>query len=284
VRAPTTARGAAPTFGTVNFAANLTASAEVFGGKTALRLDDVDLSYRALDAASARVAGLLRQRGVAPGDRVGLMLPNVPQFAVVYFGILRAGAVVVLMSALLEQHELAFQLADSGTSLLLAWHVFAEEAEAGARGPGSDCLFVTPREFDRLLSVAEPLREVCEREPDDVAVISYADSGEREELGHADLARRVELHPLGDDDIVLGALPLDQAFGHIRSLNASVASGATLSLMNHFDAGRALDIIERDRVTVFHGTPSMSRALLDHPKRGSFDISTLRQFGTTAVV
>jgi long-chain acyl-CoA synthetase len=183
---------------------------------------------------------------------------------------------------LLEQQGVASVLGDSGAGLLFAWHGLAEEAEAGARG--RDCLFVTPREFDRLLAAAEPVRELWEREPDDVAVLSYADSGKREELGHADLARRVALQSLGDQDIVLGALPLDQAFGHICSLNASIASGATLSLMNGFDAGRALDIIERDRVTVFHGTPSMSRALLDHPRRESFDVSTLRQWSIAAVV
>jgi long-chain acyl-CoA synthetase len=264
----------------VNLAANLTASAEVFAGKTALKLDDWSLSYRAVDAASARVAGLLRQRSVGPGDRVGLMLPNVPQFAVVYYGILRAGAVVVLISALCEQHDVAFLLADSGAGLLLAWHGLAEEAEAGARGPGSDCLFVTPREFDRLLSAAEPVREVGEREPDDVAVIRYAHSGERQELGHAELARRVasavETHSVTGDDVVLAALPLDQEFGHICSLNAGIACGATLSLMVRFDAGRALERIERDGVTVFHGTSSMYRALLEHPRWASIGMARVR--------
>ena len=89
----------------MNLAANLTASAEVLGEKTALRLDELEMSYRALDLASARVAGLLRERGVEPGDRVGLMLPNVPEFAVVYYGVLRAGAVVVPMNVLLKQRE-----------------------------------------------------------------------------------------------------------------------------------------------------------------------------------
>ena len=86
----------------MNLAANLTASAEVLGEKTALRLDDLEMSYRALDVASTRVAGLLRERGVGPGDRVGLMLPNVPEFAVVYYGVLRAGAVAVPMNVLLK--------------------------------------------------------------------------------------------------------------------------------------------------------------------------------------
>jgi len=71
----------------------------------------VVITYAELDAASARVAATLRARGLNPGDRVGIMLPNVPQFAVVYYGVLRAGGVVVPMNVLLEQREVAFYLA-----------------------------------------------------------------------------------------------------------------------------------------------------------------------------
>jgi len=155
----------------VNLAANLTASAEVLGEKTALKLDEVEVSYRALDIESARVAGLLRSRGVEPGDRVGVMLPNVPEFAVVYYGVLRAGAVVVPMNVLLKEREVAFYLGDSGAQMLFAWHGFAEQAEAGARVPGADCVFVTPGEFGRLLASAEPLFDLEERAANDTAVI-----------------------------------------------------------------------------------------------------------------
>ena len=117
----------------MNLAANLTASAEVLGEKTALRLDELEMSYRALDLASARVAGLLRERGVEPGDRVGLMLPNVPEFAVVYYGVLRAGAVVVPMNVLLKAREVAYYLSDSGAEVVFAWHGFMEAAEQGAQ-------------------------------------------------------------------------------------------------------------------------------------------------------
>src|SRR5689334_3815533 len=131
------------------------------------------MSYGALDVASARVAALLGERGVKPGDRVGVMLPNVPEFAVVYYGVLRAGAVVVPMNVLLKEREVAFYLSDSGARMLFAWHGLAEAAEAGARGTGAECVFVTPGEFPRLLSAAEPAQEVVDRAPDDTAVILY---------------------------------------------------------------------------------------------------------------
>ena len=76
-----------------NLASVMAATAASQGDAVAVRLDDAALTYAQLDAASARVAGLLRARGLRPGDRVGLMLPNVPQFPVTYYGILRAGGI-----------------------------------------------------------------------------------------------------------------------------------------------------------------------------------------------
>jgi long-chain acyl-CoA synthetase len=268
----------------VNLAANLTASAEVLGEKTALKLDELEMSYRALDTASARVAGLLAQRGIGPGERVGVMLPNVPEFAVVYYGVLRAGGVVVPMNPLLKEREVAFYLGDSGAQLVFAWHGFAEAAEAGAREPGTDCLFVTPGEFARLLSEVEPAAEPLDRAPDDTAVILYTSgttgTPKGAELTHSNLtsnvATVVALHSFSERDVLLGALPLFHSFGQTCSMNATIASGATLSLIPRFDAGRALGIIERDGATVFQGVPTMYSALLHHPERESFNTSTLR--------
>ena len=96
-----------------NLAQLLTDSAAARPAHAAIRLDDLTLTYAALDEAAARVAALLRAKGVEPGDRVGVMLPNVPQFPVAYYGALRAGAVVVPMNPLLKEREVAFYLGDS---------------------------------------------------------------------------------------------------------------------------------------------------------------------------
>jgi acyl-coenzyme A synthetase/AMP-(fatty) acid ligase len=82
-------------------------------GRVALRLDDVELSNAQLDQASARVAGLLVERNITPGDRVGIMLPNVPYFAVCYYGVLLEGGVVVPINVLLKRREIAFHLCDT---------------------------------------------------------------------------------------------------------------------------------------------------------------------------
>ena len=101
----------------------------------AVRLDDIALSYAAVDIASAHLAGLLAEHGIVRGDRVGIMLPNLPHFPVCYYGALRRGAVVVPMNVLLKRREVAYYLSDSGAKLLFAWEGFAEDA-AGRRRRG----------------------------------------------------------------------------------------------------------------------------------------------------
>src|SRR5690349_20210502 len=116
----------------MNLADLMTRTAASDGDRIAVKLDDLELSYAVLDHATQHVAGLLRDRGLQTGDRVGLMLPNVPYFPILYYGILRAGGVVVPMNVLLKGREVAYYLDDSGARLLFAWHDFGEAAQAGA--------------------------------------------------------------------------------------------------------------------------------------------------------
>jgi long-chain acyl-CoA synthetase len=268
----------------VNLAENLTRTAAEHGNRTALRLDDTELSFAQLDDASARVAGLLRSRGLEPGDRVGIMLPNVPYFPICYYGVLRAGGVVVPMNVLLKGREVNFYLGDPEAKLCFAWGGFAEAAGVGAAEAGAELVLVEPGEFDALLGQAEPDAEVADRASDDTAVLLYTSgttgTPKGAELTHANLARNVEsclkLFETTSDDVVLGALPLFHSFGQTCGLNSSVRAGACLTLIPRFDPGTALGIIERDRVTVFQGVPTMYAAMLAHPERESFDVSTLR--------
>jgi len=115
-----------------NLASNLADTARAHAGRVAVRVGEVTTTYSELDAASAGVAGMLRQRGLKPGDRVGIMLPNVAEFAVVYYGVLRAGGVVVPMNPLLKVREVAYYLSDSRAGLIFAWHAFGGEARGGA--------------------------------------------------------------------------------------------------------------------------------------------------------
>jgi long-chain acyl-CoA synthetase len=269
---------------TADLAENLKASARRDPERTAVKLDDFRLSHAALDDASARTASLLRERGVRAGDRVGLMLPNVPHFAIAYYGVLRAGAAVVPMNVLLKRREVEFLLADSGAKLLLAWHGFAEEAQLGAADAEVECMIVAPAEFGELLAGVAPLPDIAERRPADTAVILYTSgttgAPKGAELTHANLGRNAEvatrLFDLDADSMTLGSLPLFHSFGQTCALNASVLAGAGVTLLPRFDPDRALEIVERDEVSVFMGVPTMYNALLNHPDRARFDVSSLR--------
>jgi long-chain acyl-CoA synthetase len=268
----------------MNLAENLTTTAGREPDRSALRLDEAQTTYAQLDEASARVAGLLRARGVEPGDRVGIMLPNVPYFAVCYYGVLRAGGTVVPMNVLLKAREVSFYLGDPEAKVCFAWHDFADQAEAGGAETGAEVVPVAPGEFDALLAGTDPDEGIAERSDDDTAVLLYTSgttgTPKGAELTHSNLSRNVEsclkLFETTSDDMVLGALPLFHSFGQTCALNASVRAGACLTLIPRFDPGKALGIIEQDRVTVFQGVPTMYAAMLNHPERESFDVSTLR--------
>src|SRR5215212_5521248 len=254
-----------------NLATILTDTAEKHGDKTAFKLDDTELSYKLLDEGSARIAGLLKSKGLEPGDRVGLMMPNVPYFPVIYFGILRAGGVVVPMNVLLKKREVAFYLSDPEAKILFAWHDFAEAAEAGGEEAGTEVILVKPGEFEELLGDQEPEGDVSDRAGEDTAVILYTSgtTGKPKgaELTHENMLRNSKgvsekLGEMSSDDVLLGALPLFHSFGQTCTMNSAVSVGATVTMLPRFDPDKALEIIERDRATLFQGVPTMYNAML----------------------
>ena len=268
-----------------NLVENLTTTAARCAARPALRVGGDTTTYAAFDEQTARVAGLIRSRGLELGDPVGVMLPNVPQFAVIYYGVLRAGCVVVPMNVLLKSREVTFHLKDSGAKLHFAWHEVVEEAEKGAAGAGVETIQVAPGSFEELLVGTEAHPDVVQRADDDIAMILYTSgttgTPKGAELTHRNLAEnaRVTAETVicsQPEDVILGALPLFHAFGQTCALNASVYSGSCLSLLPRFDPGQALEILHRDRVTVFVGVPTMYSALLHHPDRERFDTTSLR--------
>jgi long-chain acyl-CoA synthetase len=268
-----------------NLAEILTDTAARHGDRIALKLDDVELNYAVLDQASARIAALLKAKGLEEGDRVGLMLPNVPYFPGIYYAVLRAGGVVVPMNVLLKEREVAYYLRDSGARLLFAWHDFADAAEQGAADAGAEVVLVKPGEFEGLVVQHEPDEEVAEAAAEDTAVLLYTSgtTGQPKgaELTHANLRTNAEmvartLAHLTPDDVVLGALPLFHSFGQTCAMNAAVAGGAMLTLIPRFDPDKALEIVGRDGVTVFEGVPTMYNAMLHCGSADTASTDTLR--------
>jgi long-chain acyl-CoA synthetase len=268
-----------------NLASIVTESAERDPEHIAIKLDDFELNYQLLNEATARVAGLLRSKGIEPGDRVGIMLPNVPHFPVAFYGALRAGAVVVPMNVLLKGREVGFYLQDPEAKVVFAWHDFADAATQGAEEAGAEVISVKPGEFEQMLFELEADHDVAERAGDDTAVILYTSgttgTPKGAELTHDNLLGNVDtilstLIEMQPDDVVLGALPFFHVFGLTCGLNSTLKAGGMLTLIPRFYPDHALEIIERDRVTIFEGVPTMYVAMLHSDKADSADVSTLR--------
>ena len=268
-----------------NLSSVLARAAAEHADRPAVRLDDLVLTYAGLAGAAARMTALLAGLGVEPGDRVAVMLPNVPAFPIAFYGALGAGAIVVPMNPLLKSREVAYYLGDSGARVLLAWHTAAGEAAKGAADTGARVIEVTEPDLAALLAGVAPVTPVTDQAGGDDAVILYTSGTtgrpKGAELTHASLTRNAELTTstlllAGPEDVVMGCLPLFHVFGLTCGLNATIVAGASLTLLPRFDPGKALEIIGRDRVTIFEGVPTMYAAMLHHPAHADAEVSSLR--------
>jgi long-chain acyl-CoA synthetase len=274
----------------LNLSAILRESATARPDAPALLYDGATMTYAGLDARSDAVAEGLVARGVAPGDRIGLQLPNIPDFPVAYFGILKAGAVVVPINPLLTAPEVAFELGDCGARMLITWAGVLDDAAKGAAEAGVPDVFVVGSApaaaalpFATLPVGAPPDRPLAAREPMDTAAIVYTSGTtgrpKGAELTHfqlymnADIPGRVfQIEP---EDVVLTVLPLFHVFGMSSALNLGIRFGSALSLVPRFTVDGVLSAVERDRATIFDGVPTMFMALLAAPP-GGCDTSSLR--------
>lgn len=248
--------------------------------KVATICNDGELTYAELHGIINRLANALITLGLEPNDRVAVMLPNGPDFIAAYYATLRLGGIVVPISTLLREAEVAYQLRDSGAKVLIVSEAVAEEAmRALAKTPTCGyCLVAGNRipegahSLQGLLSGAWPSFEPQHREGRDTAVILYTagTTGQPRgaELSHDNLGSNVlatvtliGLHP---DDVVMAALPLYHSFGQTCCMNATLAAGATLSCMTQFSASEMLDRLARERITVFAGVPTMYYYLTQH--------------------
>ncbi|PLA45398.1 long-chain-fatty-acid--CoA ligase [Micrococcus luteus] len=211
----------------------------------ALRIGEARMTYRELDQVTAATAGWLRHRGVGPGDRVAVLLPNVPAFVVVYEALMRLGAVMVPLNPLFTARELGYFLEDSGARML--WAMPGQPAVDEAAGNVDVEVVTLDLEAVGRECAAEgiaPVTEITPRGPDDDAVLLYTSGttgrpkGAR--LTHTNLrsnamATATGLGRLGPDDVVFAALPMFHVFGLSVVLNGAVFAGSTLSLMPRFE-------------------------------------------------
>ena len=271
----------------LNLGSILQTSCEARPEQVALRLHDRALRYCELDRAARGVATGLRALGLAPGDRVALLIPNVPEFTIAYFGALYAGCTVVPLNVLLTAPEVHYHLEDSGAKLLIAHPLFEAPARAGARQAGVPVLRAEGSGAGTLaeLAAAEPAPALHQTLPTDTAVILYTSgtTGKPKgaELTHSNLLLNCavvvpRLIPIAAHDVALGALPLFHSFGQTCVQNALFAAGGSVTLLPRFGPAEAFEVMERDRVTLFAGVPTMYFALLHHAPERATDLSSLR--------
>jgi long-chain acyl-CoA synthetase len=188
------------------------------------------------------------------------------------------------MNPLLKGREVQFHLEDSGAKVLFAWHDFAEDGGKGAEAAGAELVGVAPGEFEKLLGEQEARPDIVDRDDEDTAVILYTSgttgTPKGAELTHSNLRRNVEaataLFDMSPDDVVFGGLPFFHSFGQTCALNATISRGGTITLLPRFEPEKAFEVIQRDKVTILEGVPTMYSALINHPAGDACDTSSLR--------
>ena len=273
----------------LNLSVVLEDSARKHPTRDAVVIGETRLSFAQLDAAANQVAHLLSSRGIGHGDKVALSCPNLPFFPIVYYGVLKAGAVVVPLNVLLKRREVAYHLADSEAKAYFCFQGTPElpmgtEGYAGFQEAGGcDQFFMITADptaaspVDGTETLAEATKEQSPHfqsaltSESDSAVILYTSgtTGQPKgaELSHSNLVlnalesnRMLGVAPTGERHLV--TLPLFHSFGSTVQMNAGFASGSTLVLVPRFEAKAVVDLLQQEEITFFAGVPTMYWGLL----------------------
>ncbi len=281
----------------LNLAHFLDVTARAYPDTTAVILDEVKLSYAELAAYAKRVASMLAKKGIGPGDKVAVMIPNTPHFPMVYYGILHAGATVVPVNVLYQHYEIEHYLNDSEATAFFAFKMFEEEAVRAFNNVETcqHLIMVGPREwmdtpetgenFMHLMMQADPDFATVQTMPDDTAVILYTSgttgAPKGAELSHFNLFFNAyystrEVVTITPGDVCLVVLPLFHSFGQTCLMNASILGGGTMSLLPRFETEKAMQVIQRDKVKLIAMVPTMYGFFLNQPNYADFDLSSIQ--------
>ena len=284
----------------LNLASLVDTSTRYFASEPALKDDARVLSYGELQTRVRGFAQYLSSRGLERGDRVALMMPNCTSFTVAYFGILYAGGVVVPVSYLAVDREIEYLLDDSDSVFLITSVAYESQATGGFNG-ASDCreLLLVDDSLGpvSLVNADSPQPtsafECTQTEADDIAVILYTSGTtgvpKGASLTHFNLHSNAQFtcermfwkpgekcETLGPGHVVLAALPLFHSFGQTCNQNAGLFGGACLTYLERFEPEHTLEIMQRDRVTLFTGVPTMYFQLLNFQGSDRYDLTSLR--------
>ncbi len=266
-------------------------------GSEALVYEDTRMTFAQLAKAARRVAWALHERGIGPGDKVAMLLPNTPHFPIILYGILYTGATAVPMNILLHWREIQHQLNDADVKAVFAFKLLQEQVrQAFSASEKCKHLFVvepamTPSQpesgesFLAMMMSAEPKFEPYRTSPDDTAEIiftsAYGGKPLGTELTHFNLFQNALIsqafvQKYTPDDTCLCVLPLFHSFGQTAMLNAPLLGMSRTILMSRFETHKVFDVIAREKVTLLGLVPSMAHFMITYKPGETFDLSSIR--------
>ncbi|MFC5367712.1 long-chain-fatty-acid--CoA ligase [Salinirubrum litoreum] len=276
-----------------NLVTHVGGTADEHPAETAVAYDGHEFTYRELWGQIGAFASGLADHGIGEGDRVGVYLPNLPQFVVAFHGTLRAGGVVVPMNPQYKAREITHLLTDSEASVVVTIPDLAPVVEAVREDTAVEEVVTvgaaaeTSTAFSEF--VGDPDFETVARADDDVAVQPYTSGTTGQPKGvrltHDNLASNAEMSasiiPDGvrTDDKQLGVLPLFHIYGMTVVMNATLFSGGAYYPLPTWDAEQAMGLVESENLTLMHGVPAMYNDVINQPDAESFDLSSLRLCG-----
>lgn len=267
--------------------------------KTALIIDQLKMNYQQLTSAANKFSAILNNLGVERGDRVLLVLPNVTQFPVCFFGAAHIGAVNVPVNILYKEKEISFRLKDSAAKVMVVWEDYSEEAlKSFELIESCEHLIIIKtsghiptngsniHDFDILMQSASGELELVFTGADDPALILYTSGTtgipKGAVLSHFSIFYQSVLIPYDgrgsrnqDGRVGIAHLPFFHVYGLFNVLCATIGMTGTITLLPRFEPQKVLEVIERDKVTDFAGVPTMYNRLLHHPDFSKRDLSSL---------
>ena len=278
----------------------LARAASEFADRPLVITDDIVMSYAEVDAAATRIAQMLRNRGIKPGDRVAMLMANYPITVALLFGIWRAEATAVPLNTLYRPEELGFVLAQSAPRLLIAMTGFLKRdyaAEIPTILPaGVDLLFYDPENpaSSDLVAAIDAVTTIRPAGPVDAerfpAVIMYTSGTTGSPKGviltHDNLLRAAYAgahhQAFEDGRRAIFSLPLYHGFGLVVGLLSGIVVGGSIVPLPRFDPRAILTGIGRHRATYLMGVPTMTVAMLEIAEHEEFDLSSLTAIHSAA--
>lgn len=260
--------------------------AELSPGATAVVDGDQRLTFAETAYAAVRVARRLQTVGVRPGDRVGVLLGNSWEYAVIYFGVQLAGGIAVLVNTRFTGPEVTHVCEDSGARLIVSSDRFVQVTGALPRVQVVDIGEVVSAKDLHPGAIDTVALGGLESQPEETCQLLYTSGTTGHPKGvmqrHSNVlfnARTVHsLLGAAPGERTLIAAPMFHAIGAVSQLVGFYAAGATSIIMPTFDVGKAVKLIESERVTIFAGVAAMLQLIILRADEADADLSTLSRF------